>query len=129
LAFHNTQWLLLSSKNTGNVAAAKCFSITQSNRVYMEVVTQQPYYRLKYLMLDKYGENSFSTGLTLIASWLSYQCNEEYTEGWVRAMCDITKKPSKLFMLSPHAAEALASLFKLRSTEELYTVSAINNII
>lgn len=80
-----------------------------------------PYYRLKELIIEKYGEEKFDVGCELVARWLSFATKEKVNEGWLEVMCDRTDQPDMYFQFTGDQAHALKQLFKLNTFSELYT--------
>lgn len=83
---------------------------------------EKPFYRLKELIIEKYGAAKFETGCTLVASWINFNTKENTNSDWVQFFCKATGDSPAIYQLSSSQAKALKSLFKLDSYKELYTI-------
>jgi len=84
----------------------------------MEVMISTPYYRLKTLITEKYGQSRFDLGCRLVASWLKYDVKLDFSKEDIDAFCN-TNLPGVRF--TPSVAISLKNLFKLQSIKELFT--------
>lgn len=84
---------------------------------------ETPFYRLKQLIIEKYGDEKFTTGCALVAAWVSAETKEKVDALWVQLISKISEAhPVPVYQLSGPQAKALKSLFKLDSYKELYTI-------
>lgn len=80
---------------------------------------EQPYYRLRQLIKEKYGEDKFSTGCQLVKQWLCHATKTFYIVNDIRNWCNIHN--DVIHELTEQEAKALRQLFNLQRNEELYT--------
>lgn len=84
---------------------------------------EKPFYRLKELIIDKYGAEKFETGCTLVARWVSSQIRVAVVNAaWVQRMSETRDGKNPIYQLTEEEAKALKDLFKLQSSRELYTL-------
>lgn len=74
-------------------------------------------YKLKELILQKYGEESFSTGCELVAQWLRNAGENFWIAEDVKEMCELTKPIMKLTFSE---GMLLMQLFSLKEPEDIF---------
>ncbi len=79
-------------------------------------------YRLKELIISKYGKNKYETGKQIVAQWLSKETGHPVSAEAVQQCCD-ANIPEE-FYVSPEMVTALLKLFGLKLPEELVTLKS-----
>ena len=79
-----------------------------------------PFYRVRQLIIKKYGEKNFHTGCQLVAQFISYETKIPLSSGHIRLMCEVAE--ADLISENKPIALALKSLFHLQSLTELFTL-------
>lgn len=79
-----------------------------------------PCYRLKELIISKYGKNKYETGKQIVAKWLSKETGYPVSSEAVQQCCD-ADDPAE-FYVSPEMVTAAQKLFGLRLPEEFFTL-------
>jgi len=82
-------------------------------------VTQQAYYCLSKLIVEKYGYAKYAIGCEIVARWVTHDTKENWTLEKVLSMCSTEQG----LPLTPAEAEALRRLFGLKSIMDIYTVN------
>lgn len=81
---------------------------------------EQPYYRLRELIKNKYGEDKFNLGCQLTAQWLNGQQKKDWFS--IATIINLASaRTAEMFMLTEDQATALRKLFAIKRNEELYT--------
>jgi hypothetical protein len=78
---------------------------------------QAPFYRLRQLIIEKYGEDKFETGCELVARWVTHELRLEVNVHDVKCICDYVDRP-----VESEVCTSLMHLFKLNSAKELHTI-------
>jgi hypothetical protein len=79
-----------------------------------------PFYRIRQLIIKKYGEKNFHTACDMVAQFIGYEAKLPLSSGHIRLMCEVTE--SDLISENRPIAVALKSLFHLESLAELFTL-------
>lgn len=82
---------------------------------------EKPVYRLRDLIIDKYGKSKYRLGCDTVARWLNIYSGKTYTADSIYSLSHLQSEDK--FMLSIDEKEALRKLFGLRTTDALYTSS------
>lgn len=81
-----------------------------------------PCFRLKEMIVSKYGKNKFDTGKLLVAKWLSKETGIPVDAEAVQQCCDAEDVHE--FYVSPMMFNALQKLFGFKLPEEFFTAKA-----
>lgn len=79
-----------------------------------------PFYRLKELIIEKYGEDKFEAGCDLVVRWLRHELNATINVSEIKFMCNIDQSSTE--RMTYPACTSLLQLFRLQSHTELYTL-------
>lgn len=80
---------------------------------------EKPVYRLRELIIDKYGKQKFEQGCMFVAQWIRFADVVRITPQHIVNFCALQSETN--VRLNNQQKEALRQLFGLISTADLYT--------